>query len=208
MGPGLRGTKKVSDYSLPEEKITLKSLQTGFMATVNAVANRPFSDRICEFFPQTARYLAYSDGASMISNKSYYGIAALVHLAINARGGHVGVKDIATSQSIPLRFLELIFSRLKAGEIVTSVRGAGGGYYLARPPEQITLADVIFACEGTSEFVVPAALSERMNSGDPVGKTLVLIINKQLENLRDGLRSMTLADVIQSAGLSSEMYWI
>jgi Rrf2 family transcriptional regulator, cysteine metabolism repressor len=144
----------------------------------------------------------------MISNKSYYGISAIIYLAIKARGGHVGVKDIATNQKIPLRFLELIFSRLKASEIVTSVRGAGGGYYLARPPEQITLADVIIACEGSSEFSVPAALAERMNNGDPVGKSLVKIINQQLENLQQGLRSITLADIIQSAGLSSEMYWI
>ncbi len=132
----------------------------------------------------------------------------MVYLALNARGGHVGVKDIATNQNIPLRFLELIFSRLKASEIVTSVRGAGGGYYLAKPPEQITLADVIFACEGASEFAVPAALAERMNNGDPIGQTLVKIINMQLENLQLGLRSVTLSDVIQSAGLSSEMYWI
>jgi len=144
----------------------------------------------------------------MISNKSFYGIRALVHLAINARGGHVGVKDIATGQNIPLRFLELIFSRLKASEIVTSVRGAGGGYYLARPPDQITLADVIFACEGASEFAVPAALSERMNNGDPVGQTLIKVIDRQLEQLQSNLRSTTLADIIQSAGLSSEMYFI
>jgi Rrf2 family transcriptional regulator, cysteine metabolism repressor len=144
----------------------------------------------------------------MISNKSFYGIRALVYLAINARGGHVGVKDIATSQDIPLRFLELIFSRLKASEIVTSVRGAGGGYYLARSPSQITLADVIFACEGASEFAVPAALSERMNNGDPVGQTMIKVIDRQLELLQSNLRSITLADIIQSAGLSSEMYFI
>lgn len=144
----------------------------------------------------------------MISNKSFYGIRALVHLAINARGGHVGVKDIATVQDIPLRFLELIFSRFKAAEIVTSVRGAGGGYYLARPPDQITLADVVFACEGASEFAVAAALSERMNNGDAVGQTLIKIIDRQLGLLQSNLRSITLADIIQSAGLSSEMYFI
>ncbi len=144
----------------------------------------------------------------MISNKSFYGIRALVHLAINARGGHIGVRDIAARQNIPLRFLELIFSRLKASEIVTSVRGAGGGYYLSRPPDQIALADVIFACEGASELAVPLAPAERVNNGDPIGQTVVRIVNKQLEQLQSNLRSITLADIIQSAGLSSEMYFI
>ena len=144
----------------------------------------------------------------MISNKSYYGISALVYLAINSRGGHVGVKDIATHQNIPLRFLELIFSRLKAAEIVNSVRGAGGGYYLSRTPDQVTLAEIIFACEGMSEFVVPTSLAERVNHDEPVGKTLVKIINRQLANLQENLKSVTLSDVIQASGLSSEMYWI
>jgi Rrf2 family protein len=144
----------------------------------------------------------------MISNKSFYGVRALIYLAINARGGHVGVKEIATSQNIPLRFLELIFARLKASEIVTSVRGAGGGYYLARTPDLVTLADIIYACEGASEFSVPAALAERMNNGDPIGQTLIKVVNVQLEQLQSSFRSITLADLIQSAGLSSDMYFI
>jgi Rrf2 family protein len=144
----------------------------------------------------------------MISNKSYYGISALTYLALNSRGNHVGVRDIATHQNIPLRFLELVFARLKAAEIVTSVRGAGGGYLLAKTPDKITLAEVIFACEGTSEFVVPPSLTERISHDDPVGTTLVKIINNQFAILQTNLKLVTLFDIMQTSGLSSEMYWI
>ena len=144
----------------------------------------------------------------MISNKTYYGISALTHLAVKSNSGHVGLGEIATDRKIPLRFLELIFSRLKSSGIVNSVRGAGGGYYLAKPPGQITLAEIIFSCEGMSEFAVSAALMDRSNHDDPVGSALIEIMNRQFAAFRESLKAVTLADVIRECGLSSEMYWI
>lgn len=144
----------------------------------------------------------------MISNKTYYGVSALTYLAVKNNSGHVGLGEIATNRKIPLRFLELIFSRLKSSGIVNSVRGAGGGYYLAKPPGQITLAELIFACEGMSEFAVSSALQARSDHDDPVGSVLIEIMKKQFAAFRENLNAVTLADVIRECGLSSEMYWI
>ena len=63
-------------------------------------------------------------------------------------GAPVKGERLATSQSIPLRFLENILLQLRHAGIVESRRGADGGYKLARPPEEITLADVIRAIDG------------------------------------------------------------
>lgn len=80
-----------------------------------------------------------------------YAICGVFDLAYNGRGDPVQVRVIADRQTIPTRYLEQIFRRLRQAEIVTSKRGPGGGYSLARPPREITLRDVIEAVEGPLE---------------------------------------------------------
>lgn len=144
----------------------------------------------------------------MISNKSYYGIVSLVYLATNARGKHVGLREIAGTQNIPLRFLEQVFSRLKGAEIVSSVRGAGGGYRLARSPREISLAEILSACEGRSEFAVNSNVFNRIGDSDVVGKTFLTIMKAQLGEFRRNVEKISLRDLIEEAGLSAEMYYI
>ena len=83
-----------------------------------------------------------------VSAKTDYGLRAVVELA--AAGGEAPVKGerLATSQAIPLRFLENVLLPLRQAGLVESRRGAEGGYRLARPPEEIALADVIRAIDG------------------------------------------------------------
>lgn len=144
----------------------------------------------------------------MITNRSYYGISALIYLAVNSKGKFIGIREIATRQNLPIRFLELVFSRLRATDIVKSTRGAAGGYQLARVPHEITLAEVISVCEGSNEFVLPSTVTERVGPDDPIGKSLVKIMNEQFALLHRNLASTTLADIIRSSGLAAEMYWI
>jgi len=144
----------------------------------------------------------------MITNRSYYGISALIYLAVNSKGKFIGIREIATRQNLPIRFLELVFSRLRATDIVKSTRGAAGGYQLARVPQEITLAEVISVCEGSSEFVLPSTVTERVGPDDPIGKSLVKIMNEQFVFLHRNLAAMTLADIIRLSGLAAEMYWI
>ncbi|MGB5107421.1 MAG: Rrf2 family transcriptional regulator [Candidatus Zixiibacteriota bacterium] len=144
----------------------------------------------------------------MITNRSYYGISALVCLAVNSKGKFIGIREIATRQNLPIRFLELVFSRLRATDIVKSTRGAAGGYQLSRSPDKITLAEVIAVCEGSSEFILPSTVTERVGVDDPIGKSLVKIMNEQFALLHHNLKAITLADIIRSSGLAAEMYWI
>ena len=88
-----------------------------------------------------------------ISNKSRYGITALLALAEFYNSGLLPIKDIASRCDIPHQFLEQIFNRLGKAGIIKSTRGKNGGYELAKPPEQITVLHIVNALEGDIAFV-------------------------------------------------------
>jgi Rrf2 family protein len=78
-----------------------------------------------------------------ISVKGEYALQALFDLATQSNGEPVKIADIARRQKIPQKFLELILAGLKQGGFVESRRGAEGGYLLARPPDTITVGQVL-----------------------------------------------------------------
>ena len=89
-------------------------------------------------------------GAGMrLSLQVQYAICGLFDLAFNGEEKPIRICAICERQQIPMRYLEQIFRRLRRAEIVTSRRGPGGGYALARPPSQITLLAVVEAVEGS-----------------------------------------------------------
>jgi Rrf2 family transcriptional regulator, iron-sulfur cluster assembly transcription factor len=77
-----------------------------------------------------------------------YAICGLFDLAYNGHGEPVQIRVISQRQSIPARYLEQIFGRLRRSDIVVSKRGPGGGYTLARTAATITLREVLEAVEG------------------------------------------------------------
>jgi Rrf2 family protein len=86
-----------------------------------------------------------------VSAKADYGMRALMELAAAAEanpGQLVKGEAIATAQDIPLKFLEGILRQLRQAGIVTSQRGAEGGYRLDRRPEEVSIADVVRALDG------------------------------------------------------------
>src|SRR3954454_8274861 len=83
-----------------------------------------------------------------VSAKTDYALRAMVELAAADSDTPVKGERLATSQSIPLRFLENILLTLRHAGIIESRRGAHGGYRLAKPADEITLADVIRAIDG------------------------------------------------------------
>lgn len=83
-----------------------------------------------------------------ISSKSIYGLSALLRLAENTRNDLIQIKDIAIGSNIPQSYLEQILPILKNFGFVESIRGANGGYRLAKSANDIVLYDVIMALEG------------------------------------------------------------
>lgn len=86
-----------------------------------------------------------------ISVKGDYALRAVFDLASQPPGQPIRIAEIARRQSIPQKFLELILASLKQGGFVESRRGAEGGYLLTRPPDTLTVGDVLRFIEGRSE---------------------------------------------------------
>jgi len=128
-----------------------------------------------------------------VSAKTDYALRAAVELAAAPEGTPVKGERLSTSQSIPLRFLENILLQLRHAGIVESRRGAEGGYKLARPAEDITLADVIRAIDGPLAGVSgqrPETLDFKGRS-EPLREVWVAV----RASLRGVLEQVTLADV-------------
>ncbi len=84
-----------------------------------------------------------------LSTRSRYGTRAMLELALLYGTGPVFLKDIACKQDIPLSYLENLMSALRTSGLVVTMRGMHGGYYLARPPSEIDLSQVVSALEGS-----------------------------------------------------------
>ena len=88
------------------------------------------------------------DGAMKVSTRGDYAARALLSLALHGTERPTSVKEIAERTHLPQPYLEQILLSVKGAGLVRSKRGVGGGYVLARPPEEITLADIVAAVEG------------------------------------------------------------
>jgi len=102
-----------------------------------------------------------------ISQKGLYALQALTVLARHYPDGVVKIHDIAQEEQLPEKFLEAILRDLKRARFVNSFRGAGGGYQLRRPPEQIYLGEVIRRIDGPlAPFEDAESLRDRVNSDE------------------------------------------
>ena len=83
-----------------------------------------------------------------ISTKGRYGLRAVIDIAIHGENEPVSLSDIAIRQDISISYLEQLIAKLKKAHIVTSIRGAKGGYSLAAPMNKISVGDILRALEG------------------------------------------------------------
>jgi Rrf2 family protein len=128
-----------------------------------------------------------------ISAKTDYAVRALLELAA-AESPPLKRDEIAAAQSIPVKFLESILAELKHGGIVTSQRGAEGGYWLARPAEEITVAEVMRVVEGPLASVRDQRPEDLSYKGTAEHLREVWVALRA--NMRDVLEKTTLADIV------------
>jgi Rrf2 family protein len=144
--------------------------------------------------------------AMKVSAKAEYACIAILELAASYGDPQpVRVKAIADAHAIPLRFLVQILLQLKGAGLVTSTRGAAGGYHLTRSPEKISLADIINVIDrNTAPRFDPAVLS----SSPAVGAIRSVWQEIHAEEQRM-LAEVTLADLVRRTQQSHEpMYQI
>ena len=127
-----------------------------------------------------------------ISAKADYAVRAAVEMAA-AGDEPVKGEKLAEAQDIPLQFLEHILLELKHARLVRARRGARGGYWLARPPEEITLANVIRAVEGPLANIQDMAPESTRYAGNAERLSDVWIAVRA--SLRRVLERVTIADL-------------
>jgi Rrf2 family protein len=128
-----------------------------------------------------------------ISAKVDYAVRAAVELAAAADERPINAERIATAQDIPLNFLENILGELRHAGIVRSHRGAEGGFRLARPAEQITVADIMRAVEGPLASVRGGPPEEATYTG--AAEVLPRVWIAVRTNLREVVEHVTVADI-------------
>ena len=131
-----------------------------------------------------------------VSAKADYAVRAMVELAGGGASEEAPAKGeaLASAQDIPMRFLENILGELRTHGLIQSKRGSDGGYWLGRPPDAITLAEIIRAVEGPLATVRGEAADELAYRGDAAALERVWLALRA--NIRQVLESVTLADVV------------
>jgi Rrf2 family iron-sulfur cluster assembly transcriptional regulator len=114
-----------------------------------------------------------------LSTKGRYAMVALVDIALQQSEGLVTLGDIARRQSISLPYLEQLFVKLRRAELVTSVRGPGGGYRLARAATEIRVIDIFAAVDETVDALHKGAGA----SGGASGSRAQSMTNRLWESL-------------------------
>jgi Rrf2 family protein len=132
-----------------------------------------------------------------LSTRSRYGTRLMLDLAQHYNEGPIQLGDIARRQDVSVKYLEQIIISLKKARYIESVRGPKGGHILTRPPEEITVAEIIAVLEDSVslvECVVEPVVCERA----PACPTR-LLWKEVSEAMFDRLKAVTLADLVEQA---------
>jgi Rrf2 family cysteine metabolism transcriptional repressor len=135
-----------------------------------------------------------------LSTRGRYGLRAAVDLAQNFEKGPVPLHTIAERQGLSVKYLHSLLAILKRWGLVQSLRGAGGGYVLTRPPSQVSVSEVVRALEGSLGLVGCVEDTSFCDRAErcPV-RSVWVNLNKTVEN---ALSELTLEDIIDRASES------
>ena len=148
-----------------------------------------------------------------ITTQAEYGLICALHLARRVGDGPVTGREIAASERLPADYVEQIMLKLRRASIVTSTRGAHGGYHLARAPESITVRDVISASEHSTFDVHcvthPVEAERCAESHDCSIRPVWVLLQQKIDEV---LQSVRLSDLLmqehavrERVGLSKPM---
>ena len=148
----------------------------------------------------------------MISKKTKYALKALIHLAERYKTQKpVLISGIAAQDRLPKKFLELILLELKNKGFLQSKKGKGGGYFLAHPPDKISLGNVIRVLEGPLAPLPCVSQSAYRRCDDCRDENhcgLRMVMREVRDATAQILDSTSLQDILERTGSSTEMYFI
>ena len=131
-----------------------------------------------------------------LTTKGRYAVTAMLDLALNAQQAPVSLADISERQGISLSYLEQLFAKLRRHELVSSVRGPGGGYQLARDAADIQIVQVIDAVDESVDATRCQGRGNCQNGGTCLTHSLW---NELSEQIHEFLSGITLGSLVQRA---------
>lgn len=129
-----------------------------------------------------------------LSTKGRYGLMAMYNLKENMGKGPIALKDIARDENLSESYLEQLFTLLRRADLVKSIRGAGGGYVLARDPKNIAIGEIINALEGDLSLSC-CDLGKNTDCNKQEECATRDILSKLQGQIEGVMESMTLADM-------------
>ena len=133
-----------------------------------------------------------------LTTKGRYAVTAMIDLAINQANGPVTLKSISDNQGISLSYLEQLFSKMRKSNLITGMRGPGGGYILAKEVEQISIADIIVAVDEPLDITECAGLQNCHDGKRCLSHGLWSELSDQLYDFLAGIR---LGQLMQQSGI-------
>jgi Rrf2 family transcriptional regulator, iron-sulfur cluster assembly transcription factor len=130
-----------------------------------------------------------------LTTRGHYSVKAMLDLSLQPHYGPASVNAIAARQYLPAPYLEKLLIELRRAGLVKSIRGAQGGYQLAKNPSKISLSD-IFSAVGESIESLPPQVADASLAADWVALTIWRRLN---EKLQTALASISLADLYYDA---------
>jgi len=130
-----------------------------------------------------------------LTTKGRYAVTAMLDLALHQSGGPISLADISTRQGISLSYLEQLFSKLRKRELVTSVRGPGGGYKLSLAVEDVFVADIIDAVD---ESIDATSCQGKGNCNDGLTCLTHHLWSSLSTQIHDFLKGISLASLIEN----------
>lgn len=158
-----------------------------------------WSSRCCNIFFGSLFFPYKESWMIKLSTKGRYGTRLMLNLALHHYEGRESVvlKKISEEENLSIRYLEQIIIPLKINRLVKSVRGAGGGYTLARNPSEISLCEIIEVLEGTCALV---ECVEDPDCCDRIGECAANVVWKEASDLlKNYFESKTLQDLVEIA---------
>ncbi len=134
-----------------------------------------------------------------ISTKGRYGLRALIDLATFSEIEPVSINSIATRQGISERYLEQLMTLLKKAGLIKSIRGAGGGYVLAKKIDEISVGDVLRALEGSLEPVECAAYKQDDSCEAAQGCVTKYVWQRINESINQTVNEINLRELVEES---------
>lgn len=129
-----------------------------------------------------------------LTTKGRFAVTAIVDLALRGGKRPVTLASISERQKISLSYLEQLFGKLRRNNIVESVRGPGGGYYLARPASEISVAQVIRAVDEPMDATACGERGNCMDDKQCISHELWIGLNKRIYDYLEGVTLQQMVD--------------